>query len=606
MGSRLGRAKNLNCKWCKSCLRQVNNSEELLEGNICIKCFNEKQLHIFWCESCCDVFKTSETVCPRCFSKLILLAKDVRPVFTRERKILEFLGLITSQQLISSVIWKNAKQPYYYIDGKRVVLPSYKELFRSLSDLREFIESEDDYEIVDDGIFEQYYKTAESNRDYMLMLEGHAFDFLNKLSNEDFKELPLVVSFSGGKDSTVIADLVKKSLGLVYMDLIFNNTTLEFPQTLQYVKKFASNHEISLIEATDKTDYIFRGNYLYQVTPKNNFSQLVEKIGPPSRGARWCCSIFKASGINDCMQAWGNKVLTIYGIRSSESVMRSHYCPVTEQAKIGMQVTASPIISWHDFDVWMYIFRHRLMFNDLYRYGYSRVGCWLCPMNSMWSDFLNRIFFHSQSTNWRELLINYAKELGKQDPEEYVDSGGWKKRFGGAGRSNKYEGIESKPCGEKENTIQYSLKRPVTKELYEYFKPFGKLNFEKGRQALGEFYIEVKDIYKKLVGELMVESIYGSDIVRVTFINPKNFVLAAAYVKNQIVKYEVCIQCTACAIACPHDAITVNPPVSGADGDYKIDEFACLQNDCIECVRHFDSHGCLVAKSLYSNKERKN
>lgn len=599
------KAKNLNCKWCKVCLRKIDEGEELIDGNICINCANIKQPQIYWCKDCNDLVKTHEATCPYCRSKLKLLAKDVRPVFSRERKILQYLKIIDNYQLKNSKIWRNAKQQYYYIDGNKVLLPSYQELFRFFPELIAYIKSEDNYEIIDNSLIEHYYKTAKMNENYIRILEGNAFNFLNQLANEEYKDLPLVVSFSGGKDSTVIADLVKKCLGLVHMDLIFNNTTLEQPQTLEYIKKFASIHELSLVEAIDQNAYSSRGNYLYQVTPRNNFTQLVKQIGPPARGVRWCCSIFKASGINECMQAWGNRVLTIYGIRNSESVMRSHYCPVTEQAKIGMQVTASPVISWLDFDIWMYIFKHRLMFNDLYRYGYSRVGCWLCPMNSTWSDFLNQIHFPSKSSNWRDYLISYAKELGKPDPEEYVDSGNWKKRFGGAGRSNSYEGIESRPCGARENTIQYNLRKSVDNSIYEYFKPFGKLNFYKGREALGEFYIEPKNIFKKQVGELMVEAIQGSDLIRVTFINPQNMVLAGAYVKNQVVKFEMCIQCTACNIACPHGAISVTPPVLDSDFGYKIDETNCWQHECINCVKRFDSHGCLVAKSLFSNKERK-
>ena len=38
-----------------------------------------------------------------------------------------------------------------------------------------------------------------------------------------------------------------------------------------------------------------------------------------------------------------------------------------------------------------------------------------------------------QSKKWRDFLIDFARKIGKPDPEVYVDTGKWKARQGGNG-----------------------------------------------------------------------------------------------------------------------------------------------------------------------------
>ena len=86
-----------------------------------------------------------------------------------------------------------------------------------------------------------------------------------------------------------------------------------------------------------------------------------------------------------------------------------------------------------DFDVWLYMLTTKIDFNYAYRLGYARVGCWCCPNNSGWSEFLSKIHMPQQSERFRQMLIDFAKQIGKPDPEVYVDDGKWKARQGGNG-----------------------------------------------------------------------------------------------------------------------------------------------------------------------------
>jgi hypothetical protein len=103
---------------------------------------------------------------------------------------------------------------------------------------------------------------------------------------------------------------------------------------------------------------------------------------------------------------------------------------------------------------------------------------------------MGKLFFPEDSARWRTQLVSFAQKIGKPDPEEYVDDRGWVKRFGGAGLPNSFSGIEAKPCGDMDNTIQIEVTRPVDVELEEFLKPLGRINRDRSRPALGEIYIE--------------------------------------------------------------------------------------------------------------------
>ena len=300
-------------------------------------------------------------------------------------------------------------------------------------------------------------------------------DYIKNYS-KDFKAIDMFVSFSGGKDSTVTSDIVMRALSEPKILHIFGDTTLEFPETMRYVDRFKKEHPQTPVLSSRNKD--------------KDFEELCKLVGPPSRVMRWCCTIFKTGAIQRKIKTLfrnKNKIITFYGIRRSESASRSKYERETEGSKITKQITISPIIDWMDFDVWLYMLTTKIDFNYAYRLGYARVGCWCCPNNSGWSEFLSKIHMPQQSERFRQMLIDFAKQIGKPDPEVYVDDGKWKARQGGNGVDYaKKTAVSFEPCALEENAFNYELQRPISEQLYELFKPFGYLNFEFGNKRLGE------------------------------------------------------------------------------------------------------------------------
>ncbi|HEX2910808.1 MAG TPA: phosphoadenosine phosphosulfate reductase family protein [Chloroflexia bacterium] len=537
------------------------------------------EVSIYWCSSCNSPIAATDTpTCPNCGVKAKYLTTDVRPVFARERRILQFYH--PEVNIFNDAIWKSSKSKSYYVNGKSFSLAESEKLKDDLPAIGDFIKefAADYYDEIDQlAIIPAYRNALEVNRTYMAALEDDAFDFIVATSKRYSRRMQMV-SFSGGKDSTVVSHLVRRALGNSVTH-VFSDTTLEDENTYQYVQDFqVENPEIPFWTAKVNHD----------------FHTMVEEIGPPSRVQRWCCTIFKAGPINNLLQTLDEniKVLTFYGVRNAESKQRADYNAITVSAKIGRQITASPIIKWGEFEVWAYILMNDVTFNKSYRLGYSRVGCWLCPLNSSWSDMLAEIFFPEDSARWKDQLVAFARKIQKPDPEEYIESGGWKARFGGAGMPNRFLNLEVKPCGDMDNTFQYNLERPVNNdELEQFLKPLGIINRNRGRAALGEFYVENR---QKPGEELLVQALEGSDSIRISVLNPVSVQESVAHIKFQVTKYQECIQCTACAAVCPHGAISVRPEARV----YEISQDRCT--GCNECVTHFGTTGCLVAKSLKS------
>lgn len=553
------------------------------KSSTCPVCGERTELEksdIYWCDNCNVPLFQSECEC--CSGKGTRITTDIRPVFPEERLLLEILLDKIPGTYEKDSVW-NCSGNKYLINGKRIKF-SVKELKnKDVDDIRS--KYEEASKNISYEYFEQYAdKFVQANRSRYEFIVREAVDYI-KNSTKDYTAKDMFVSFSGGKDSTVTSDIVMRALSEPKILHIFGDTTLEFPETMRYVDRFKKEHPQTPVLSSRNKD--------------KDFEELCKLVGPPSRVMRWCCTIFKTGAIQRKIKTLfrnKNKIITFYGIRRSESASRSKYERETEGSKITKQITISPIIDWMDFDVWLYMLTTKIDFNYAYRLGYARVGCWCCPNNSGWSEFLSKIHMPQQSERFRQMLIDFAKQIGKPDPEVYVYDGKWKARQGGNGVDYaKKTAVSFEPCALEENAFNYELQRPISEQLYELFKPFGYLNFEFGNKRLGEVYVTRKDgrLVLKLQGRI------GSTTLKVTIIDYKidgaaSVKAAEDKVKCQITKYQMCMGCRACESICKHNAIVIKEDKEG-NLDYKILDDKCVR--CAECVNHYTA-GCYMRKVL--------
>lgn len=561
---------------CKKCNIITSKSE-------CDICGSRTSLSskLYWCKKC--NVPTYHEICPKCGNKGFYFATDARPVFPEERLLIESV-LGEPMKYHYNSVWNS--NSIYYVDGKKIKFSVESLTGEDPEKLRKIIaehETENTYDFFDENI----KVFIEANKIRYDDIASEAMSYIVK-ATEGYDPTSMFVSFSGGKDSTVTSHLVRTALSNPSIIHIFGDTTLELPDTIEYVKRFKQENR--------KTPMLTSRN------DQQDFFELCEEFGPPSRLLRWCCTIFKTGFISKRIDStFKNKknIRTFYGIRRNESKSRSNYNREDDSPKISKQKVTSPIIDWLDYDIWLYILSTGIDFNGAYRLGYSRVGCWCCPNNSRWSQFLLSVYYPELNDKFTKVIYDFAIKMGKTDPMEYVINGGWKARSGGAGIDrSKNVAIEFKPCATDESSFNYELNKPISEQLYEFFKPFGILNFDMGNKRLGEVFVldfKTNEPLLKLQGRI------GSNNLRITILKKpiakrtKTVEIELKF-KSQITKFQLCTGCHACETACKHGAITLEKvPDTISDYIYRIDSNKCVR--CTECITHYQG-GCYMRRVL--------
>lgn len=567
--------------WCRNCNIETN-------ADVCPVCgvatAEDLPVEIYWCPHCRVpiiylVSQPDKGVCPVCGGKSKYISADLRPVFPEERLLVEIMLGKAPNEWIDCSIW--ASNNRYYIDGKPISMPNsiYQNSDTSVFAARiEEHKAGNSYKAFDRHIA-LFIKANKRRLDF---LKDEAEQFITYAA-KGFAPEQIVASFSGGKDSTVTADLAIKALSNPSLVHIFGDTTLEFPATTEYAERYRNAHPEAIFQIARNDD--------------QGFYEVCDDIGPPARMMRWCCSMFKTGPITRIINSlYGSEqILTFYGIRKTESVSRSKYNRIEDSAdavKIKQQTVASPIFFWKDIDIWLYILAEQIDFNDAYRLGYDRVGCWCCPNNTPRAQFLSSIYMPEQSKAWRKFLVSFAERIGKPDPEAYVDSGKWKARQGGNGLASASDvKIRFTNCTAEDHAKIYRLVRPFDDELVGMFVPFGRVAPELGKKLLRE--VIVLDSRTNVpILSLQPFTQDGYDYaVKVRTMNVADHDDLQRMVSYQIRKFNACRKCLKCESVCRSGAISISTI------GYYIDPSKCIH--CKACVtaKYIDG-GCTMDKYL--------
>ena len=567
--------------WCKDCKIETLDKTCPVCGSETIE---DIPTEVYYCTHChTPIIKhindAQKDICPLCQEKMKYLTTDLRPVFPEERRLLELLLNKEPYSLRKASVWANKNR--YYIDGKGKPVTNSIYTAADVEKLRQAL-AESRMDEYDEAFQRQVELFVQVNREHFAELIEEAHDFIRHEA-EKYPQENIVLSFSGGKDSTVVVDIVTKALSNPSLVHIFGNTTLEFPMTMEYAKRFRIDHPQAIFQVAENKE--------------QNFMDMCAEIGPPARMMRWCCSMFKTGPITRIISNFyrNQQILTFYGIRKFESVSRSKYNRVeknTESVKIQQQTVAAPIFNWKDIDVWLYILSEKIDFNDAYRLGYDRVGCYCCPNNNSRAQFLSGIYMPDKSTAWRNFLIDFAKKIGKADAEVYVDSGKWKARQGGNGlAAAKTVKLQFTNCTSEEHSKIYKLFKPYDGELINMFTPFGKVAKDLGQKLLQETIIlDANSNVPILSLQPFMQDGY-EHAVKVKTLNVGNHDELQRLAGYQIRKFNACRRCLKCESLCRTGAISI------IGDSYYIDPEKCVH--CYKCMNaKYLAGGCMMDKYL--------
>lgn len=235
-----------------------------------------------------------------------------------------------------------------------------------------------------------------------------------------------IVSFSGGKDSSVVLDIVFSAICGTGKKLlvITADTLMEIPYFLEYVEGIT--RQLKEYLATTDIDC-----EVHTVRPKPKDSFWVSVIGkgyPAAHmGFRWCTGKLKIDPISQYTKKLvaGRSHTVFVGVRSAESALRAR---IYKQKDYKPNHFA-PILDWSSADVWEHLMTQPSPWSnhskliEVYRYssdecvygekegvcvGNARYGCWACPLQR--SGQLDMIAYHTKDERYH-LLREFKENL---------------------------------------------------------------------------------------------------------------------------------------------------------------------------------------------------
>ena len=220
---------------------------------------------------------------------------------------------------------------------------------------------------------------------------------------------PLVITYSGGKDSDVLLHLAEKS-GVPF-EALHNLTTADAPETVYHVRDVFRRLELKGVKATVDKHVQPDGS---RVTMWN---LIPRKLMPPTRLVRYCCAELKEGGGKDRFIATGVRwaestarkknrgALEVIASAKKNRLILSNDNDedrmLFESCQLKGKRVVNPIIDWKTDDVLGYAEAEQISMNPLYCEGFKRVGCIGCPL----AGFAGRVAEFSRYPAYKRAYI---------------------------------------------------------------------------------------------------------------------------------------------------------------------------------------------------------
>lgn len=269
-------------------------------------------------------------------------------------------------------------------------------------------------------------------------------------------DMPWVIGYSGGKDSTAVAQMVMYALARLPKEhlnkevhILSNDTLVENPSVVEYIDK-----QLKLIEKVGKNNLFSHNPSLFQVVkvvPKIQDRFWINLIGKgypsPNRWFRWCTERLKINPTNDYIKQQVSrlgKVIVVLGTRKAESTNRAKSMEKYDLQDItGEKLRKhtlpnswmfSPIVDLATQEVWTYLLQVPSFWGGdnkklvaMYRNasenaaecplvidtstsscGNSRFGCWVCTVVAKDKSMENLI---ENGEDWMVPLLDFRDYL---------------------------------------------------------------------------------------------------------------------------------------------------------------------------------------------------
>lgn len=258
---------------------------------------------------------------------------------------------------------------------------------------------------------------------------------------------PLIITYSGGKDSDVMLHIARHCLKPDQFEVLNSHTTVDAPETVYHIRKVFKELEAEGIH-TEIRMPMYKGE-------RTSMWRLIEKkMIPPTRMVRYCCEVLKETSTPNRFIAVGvredesvgrkGRDVFVYNPRRAKDAQYMSIEHIKEQFEASKQASkefalkddeenvydckfiaalknhkdtvCNPIYKLTEADIWAYVREHNIEMNPLYAKGYKRVGCIGCPLagdNMMKKDFANYPKYKDNYIKAFDRMIAERKRNGK-------------------------------------------------------------------------------------------------------------------------------------------------------------------------------------------------
>lgn len=256
--------------------------------------------------------------------------------------------------------------------------------------------------------------------------------FVNRMGGID----KVYVSFSGGKDSTVLFHLARR----LYPDIlgVFCSTGNEYPEIIKFVRQTqAEGANIQIIcpkftprQVWEKYGFPLvskeKSQMIYEIRVNPNSPTSIKRLAKKRYGIPkcWrylltepysvchkCCAILKKNPFHRFEKESGR--YPILGVMASESELREKDyirhggCNQFSNDK-KKRSKSMPLSIWLEQDIWDYINEFNVHIAEIYHKGAKRTGCMGCGFGAQFKDDNRFALLHEIHPKCYDMVMNYT------------------------------------------------------------------------------------------------------------------------------------------------------------------------------------------------------
>lgn len=271
-------------------------------------------------------------------------------------------------------------------------------------------------------------------------------------------DIPWVIGYSGGKDSTAAVQLVWLAIAELPnyerrkpIHIINTDTLVESP----VVSKWVEQSLMHMKEVAHREGMPF---FVHRLTPESDNTYWVNLLGrgypAPYLKYRWCTDRLKIQPVNKFIKekiAQHGEIILVLGTRKAESARRARTMAYYEKKRVrellspnptlANELVFSPLEDWSNDDVWMFLMQYKnpwgysnmdlltlyrgatadnecplMIDNSMPSCGKSRFGCWVCTMVDK-DKSMEAMIANDEEKVWMTPLLEFRNEFGNHDKD---------------------------------------------------------------------------------------------------------------------------------------------------------------------------------------------